>query len=86
MGGLAGTVAARYAGTLSDVLRTAVPPRVAKVEKELLAGDFEADVVDLKPATDAHAWASYANGAAYLQHLASGGSPKAVLTALQASA
>jgi len=80
---LAGTVAARYAGTLSDVLRTAIPPRVAKVEKELLAGDFDADIVDLKPATDAHAWGSYTNGAAYLQHLASGGSPKAVLTALQ---
>ncbi len=80
---LAGTVAARYAGTLSDVLRTAIPPRVAKVEKELLAGDFEAGVVDLKPATDAHAWASYGNGEPYLQHLAKGGSPKAVLTALQ---
>ncbi|SDW49909.1 replication restart DNA helicase PriA [Arthrobacter sp. yr096] len=80
---LAGTVAARYAGTLSDVLRTAVPPRVAKVEKELLAGDFDADAVDLKPFTDAHAWAAYSNGASFLQHLASGGSPKAVLTALQ---
>ncbi len=80
---LARTVAARYAGTLSDVLRTAIPPRVAKVEKELLAGDLDAALEDLKPAPDAHAWSSYANGAAYLQHLASGGSPKAVLTALQ---
>ncbi|WP_309075524.1 primosomal protein N' [Paenarthrobacter sp.] len=80
---LARTVAARYAGTLSDVLRTAIPPRVAKVEKELLAGDLDAALEDLKPAPDAHAWGSYANGAAYLQHLASGGSPKAVLTALQ---
>ncbi|MGO4144489.1 primosomal protein N' [Paenarthrobacter sp. YAF11_1] len=79
---LAGTVAARYAGTLSDVLRTAVPPRVAKVEKELLAGELDSGV-ELKPLTDAHAWGLYSNGAAYLQHLASGGSPKAVLTALQ---
>ncbi|MDQ1623738.1 MAG: hypothetical protein QOH19_2156 [Actinomycetota bacterium] len=31
---LAGRVAARYAGTVSDVLRVAVPPRVAKLEKE----------------------------------------------------
>ncbi|WP_232085058.1 primosomal protein N', partial [Arthrobacter sp. SO5] len=31
---LAGRVAARYAGTLSDVLRVAVPPRMAKLEKE----------------------------------------------------
>ncbi|MBP2265627.1 primosomal protein N' (replication factor Y) [Pseudarthrobacter sp. PvP004] len=80
---LAGAVAARYAGTLSDVLRTAVPPRVAKVEKEFLAGDLDADAADLKPFTDARAWAAYSNGAPYLQHLASGGSPKAVLTALQ---
>ncbi|MEC5179386.1 primosomal protein N' [Arthrobacter sp. CG_A4] len=31
---LAGRVAARYAGTLSDVLRVAVPPRMARLEKE----------------------------------------------------
>lgn len=80
---LAGTVAARYAGTLSDVLRTAVPPRVAKVEKDYLAGDLDADAVELKPFTEARAWAAYSNGAPYLQHLASGGSPKAVVTALQ---
>ena len=29
---MAAAVASRYAGTLSDVLRTAIPPRVAKVE------------------------------------------------------
>ncbi|MDR7158786.1 primosomal protein N' [Arthrobacter sp. BE255] len=34
---LASAVAARYAGTVSDVLRAAVPPRVARLEKELLA-------------------------------------------------
>ncbi len=32
---LAGRIAARYAGTVSDVLRVAVPPRMAKLEKEL---------------------------------------------------
>ncbi|WP_091251874.1 primosomal protein N' [Arthrobacter sp. ok909] len=32
--GLAGRIAARYAGTVSDVLRVAVPPRMAKLEKE----------------------------------------------------
>lgn len=31
---LAGRIAARYAGTVSDVLRVAVPPRMAKLEKE----------------------------------------------------
>ncbi|CAM3677877.1 primosomal protein N' [Isoptericola cucumis] len=34
---LARAVADRYAGTLSDVLRLAVPPRHARVEKEVLA-------------------------------------------------
>jgi primosomal protein N' (replication factor Y) len=34
---LASAVATRYAGTLSDVLRAAVPPRVARLEKEFLA-------------------------------------------------
>ncbi|MGK3955889.1 primosomal protein N' [Arthrobacter sp. R4] len=40
---LASAVAARYAGTLSDVLRAAVPPRVAKLEKEFLARSVEAE-------------------------------------------
>ncbi|MFC8599921.1 primosomal protein N' [Isoptericola sp. NPDC057191] len=35
---LARAVADRYAGTLADVLRLAVPPRHARVEKEVLAG------------------------------------------------
>ncbi|MFC8038317.1 primosomal protein N' [Paenarthrobacter sp. NPDC057355] len=84
---LAGNVAARYAGTLSDVLRSAIPPRVAKVEKELLGGDLDPSApeagADGMPAFDARAWSRYTNGTPFLQHLASGGSPKAVLTALQ---
>src|SRR5919112_2320503 len=40
---LAGRVAARYAGTLSDVLRVAIPPRVVKVEKELAAADVDGE-------------------------------------------
>ncbi|UVJ37856.1 primosomal protein N' [Arthrobacter sp. CJ23] len=83
---LAGAVAARYAGTLSDVLRSAIPPRVAKVEKELLAGEPAAEASEPGPVPhvpDASAWAMYGNGAAFLQHLAAGGSPKAVMTALQ---
>lgn len=35
---LAETVAARYAGSVSDVLRVAVPPRVAKLDKDYLSG------------------------------------------------
>jgi primosomal protein N' (replication factor Y) len=35
---LISAVAARYAGTVSDVLRVAVPPRMARLEKDFLAG------------------------------------------------
>ncbi|MBT8161405.1 MULTISPECIES: primosomal protein N' [Arthrobacter] len=89
---LASNLAARYAGTLSDVLRTAIPPRVARLEKMFLAGDAIGDdpvetpgVAQNSPAASpAHAaWGSYTNGASYLRHLASGGSPRAVLTALK---
>lgn len=98
---LASSVAARYAGTLSDVLRTAIPPRVARLEKQLLSGDSLLDVPDEPDTPDEHGgaaqgsaspgtasqaqavWASYTNGAPYLQHLAGGGSPRAVLTATQ---
>jgi primosomal protein N' (replication factor Y) len=50
LAGLAGKVAARYAGTLSDVLRVAIPPRVAKLEKELAA---EGTLSSGKPAAEA---------------------------------
>ncbi|WP_426995877.1 primosomal protein N' [Pseudarthrobacter sp. N5] len=98
---LAASVAARYSGTSSDVLRVAIPPRVAKLEKEL----FSAGTVDLplgeRPGetVDATAdatpgsiplgrgtgggWPRYRNGSAFLQHLSTGGSPRAVLGALQ---
>ncbi|WP_426303449.1 primosomal protein N' [Arthrobacter sp. R-11] len=90
---LASAVAERYAGTLSDVLRTAIPPRVAGLEKSYLAGE-EPFGVAAEAATDgphleaarpdtAGGWASYGNGPAFLQHLAAGGSPRAVLTAVQ---
>ncbi|HSU70894.1 MAG TPA: primosomal protein N' [Micrococcaceae bacterium] len=37
---LAQAVAARWAGSVSDVLRVAIPPRVAKLDKEYAAGAF----------------------------------------------
>ncbi len=89
---LAGRVAARYAGTVSDVLRVAVPPRMAKLEKEFAPGGrldpelFAAadEAFPLPPAPAGPCgWTDYHNGPAYLQHLASGESPRAVLSALQ---
>jgi primosomal protein N' (replication factor Y) len=92
---LAGRIAARYAGTVSDVLRVAVPPRMAKLEKEF-APDGRLDpelfgtemfglatAVSLPSPAAGSVWAAYRNGPAFLGHLAAGESPRAVLTALQ---
>ncbi|HET8879316.1 MAG TPA: primosomal protein N' [Arthrobacter sp.] len=86
--GLAGLVAARYAGTVSDVLRVAIPPRMARLEKEFApGGDIDPELfadpdAAVPAATDGSSWGDYRNGAAFLQHLAAGESPKAVLGAL----
>ncbi|MCC2661934.1 MAG: primosomal protein, partial [Arthrobacter sp.] len=104
---LAGRVAARYAGTVSDVLRVAIPPRVVKVEKELAAADADGeapggeraepepvqahapghapvqDPAGAPARTEYLAWSQYRNGNAFLRHLSAGGSPRAVLSALQ---
>lgn len=92
---LAGRIASRYAGTVSDVLRVAVPPRMAKLEREF-APDGRLDPalfgtemfglatdVSLPPPAAGSVWATYRNGPAFLAHLAAGESPRAVLTALQ---
>jgi len=85
---LASAVAARYAGTISDVLRVAVPPRVAKLEKEQLAGIPASVTTDTAPAVAARpsagsSWSAYSNGQAFLRHLRDGGSPHAVISPLQ---
>jgi primosomal protein N' (replication factor Y) len=81
-------VASRYAGTVSDVLRVAVPPRVARLEKtypasaETPAAETEESAAAKDPGSD-DAWASFRNGPAFLRHLKDGGSPRAVLNPLQ---
>ncbi|UKA73697.1 primosomal protein N' [Arthrobacter sp. FW306-07-I] len=82
---LATAVAARYAGTVSDVLRLAVPPRVAKLEKDY---PHSLGAEEAVPAPEAgtpavSAWGAYRTGAAFLRHLAGGGSPRAVVNPLQ---
>ncbi|GAA1758857.1 primosomal protein N' [Pseudarthrobacter sulfonivorans] len=42
---LVSAVAARYAGTVSDVLRVAVPPRMARLEKDFLAAAVPEEAV-----------------------------------------
>jgi primosomal protein N' (replication factor Y) len=80
---LANRVAARYAGTVSDVLRVAIPPRVVKVEKEIAAQDAVPQEAPVSGTLPGAGWADYRNGAAFLRHLSDGGSPRAVLSALQ---
>lgn len=75
---LARAVADRYAGTLADVLRLAVPPRHARVEGE--PPRDPAPVVE--PPTDAGPWRGYETGPAFLDALRRGAAPRAVWTAL----
>ena len=76
---LAADLAERYAGTRSDVLRLAVPARHAATEKKESVEAVPAAPYDAEAA--AAAWADHGPAAAWLGHLASGGSPRAVWTA-----
>ncbi len=75
--GLARAVADRYAGTLADVLRLAVPPRHARVEA---AAATEPPPPPAPPSPAE--WSGYLSGRAFLGALAAGGRPRAVWTAL----
>ncbi|MCV7226895.1 primosomal protein N' [Mycolicibacterium komossense] len=75
---LADAVAARYAGTRADVLRLAIPPRHAKVERENPTPTAPL-IVD---APDPAAWARYAGGAQFLTALGEGRAARAVWQAL----
>jgi primosomal protein N' (replication factor Y) len=76
-------VADRYAGTLADVLRLAVPPRHGRVEAEQRA---PLAPPTLAPPTELEAlWRLEQGGAAFLERLASGRSPHAVWTATPGS-
>ncbi|UGY90360.1 primosomal protein N' [Streptomyces gobiensis] len=70
-------VADRYAGALADVVQLAVPPRVAKAEKQ---PSPEPQAPPSAPGPDS--WARYPQGPGYLRALAEGGAPRAVWTAL----
>ncbi|MEU7959188.1 primosomal protein N' [Micromonospora humida] len=95
---LARAVADRYAGNLADVLRLAVPPRHARVEKEpradparvnpARADPARADPARADPAphgaagVDPRGWRDYPAGPAFLTALADGRAPRAVWSAL----
>lgn len=77
---LARYVADRHLATMSQVLSLALPARHARTEKQVLAQDV-APVRAPAPPTG-ESWSSHPAGAALLDHLATGGAPRAVWTAL----
>ncbi|RNL86413.1 primosomal protein N' [Halostreptopolyspora alba] len=84
---LARAVADRYAGTLSDVLRLAIPPRHARVEREPGGGrpaelSAEATRHHGHGQPDPGPWSQYPAGPSFLAALRAGRAPRAVWTAL----
>ena len=75
---LVDAVAARYAGTRADVLRLAIPPRHANVEKETPA---EPAPVTVAP-VDTAGWAEYGRGEQFFAALHDGRAARAVWQAL----
>ena len=76
--GLCRAVADRYAGTLADVLRLAVPPRHARVEKQPAAATSPDAPQRPSPGT----WDRYTGGPSFLTALSTGAAPRAIWTAL----
>lgn len=74
---VATSIAQRYAGTLSDVLRLAVPPRRASVEKEPWPQPASAPAM---PPFDA--WSRYHSGEAFIRAIGQSKSPRVVWEAL----
>lgn len=74
---LARAVADHWGGSLSDVLRLAVPPRHARTEAEP-----GMDSVAVAEGAPAEAWSAYSTGSAYLSAVRNGHAPRAVWTAL----
>jgi primosomal protein N' (replication factor Y) (superfamily II helicase) len=76
-------VADRYAGTLGDVLRLAVPPRHAAAERALaLHGPAHPPL----PASSGAAWQSHPAGDAFLRRIAGGQAPAASVLATPGAA
>ena len=71
---LAKSIVARQAGTLSDVLRSAIPNRHATAEATVFPSAPK--VSDIEPT----AWADYTGGAALIKRTIAGDAPRAVVT------
>lgn len=77
-------VTVRYAGSLCDVLRLAIPPRHARVEQEAWPGpDGEPHPnAEVDSALRADPWRDYVGGAAFLRRVRDGQAPRAVWQSL----
>jgi primosomal protein N' (replication factor Y) len=78
---LAREVADRYAGTLADVLRLAIPPRHARAEADADPAP-PGKRLPRPPRPQPGLWARYPAGEAFLAALADGRAPRAVWSAL----
>jgi primosomal protein N' (replication factor Y) len=78
--GLSRAVADRYAGSIADVLRLAVPPRHARAEAATAAEPADDQTPSTRP--DPGGWADYDGGGAFLDALYARGAPRAVWSAL----
>ncbi|WOC14197.1 putative primosomal protein N' [Gordonia sp. MP11Mi] len=72
--GVCRAVAQRYAGTVPDVLRLAIPPRHARVEKELVCAG---PVPPVRP-PDLAGWEPYTAGESFIRATVDGRHPRAV--------
>ena len=79
---LARAVADRYGGTLSDVLRLAIPPRHAATEAEAAPGRDGGDPANRLPRPDPGPWTRYPAGPSFLDAIAAGRPARAAWTAL----
>ncbi len=77
---LARAVADRYAGTLADVLRLAIPPRHAAAERDAPPADTPHDPVPKRP--EPGSWGRYPAGPAFLAGLTEGRPVRAAWSAL----
>ncbi|MGD0243774.1 MAG: primosomal protein N' [Streptosporangiaceae bacterium] len=82
---LARAVADRYAGTLADVLRLAIPPRHATAERETPRAPAPPPAA-LRASPGPGPWTRYAAGPAFLDGLAQGRPVRAAWSALPGSA
>ncbi len=73
-------VADRYAGSLADVLRSAVPPRHAATEKRVTGKRITEESVTAIPSSNAGQWREYLGGEALVERVKQAQGPRAVWT------